>query len=63
MKTRARIGAFLETLITETCRALEVQIVDSGGDSWSVDSRESRSHCGFLPHPENLSINPQPHEG
>ncbi|HFG0102218.1 TPA: hypothetical protein ACGE6L_004821, partial [Escherichia coli] len=32
----ARIGAFLETLITETCRALEVQIVDSGGDSWSV---------------------------
>nr|WHE43956.1 hypothetical protein LOCMHKOF_00073 [Providencia stuartii] len=57
----ARIGAFLETLITETCRALEVQIVDSGGDSWSVDSGESFS-LWLSSHPGELSINPQPHE-
>ncbi|OFB07394.1 hypothetical protein BG490_19945 [Salmonella enterica subsp. enterica serovar Typhimurium] len=57
----ARLGAFLETLITETCRALEVQIVDSGGDSWSVDSGESFS-LWLSSHPGELSINPQPHE-
>ncbi|WP_440136553.1 hypothetical protein, partial [Escherichia coli] len=51
----------LETLITETCRALEVQIVDSGGDSWSVDSGESFSRW-LSSHPGELSITPQPHE-
>ncbi len=57
----ARIGAFLDTLITETCRALEVQIVDNHGDTWSVDSGEPFS-LWLSSHPGKLSINPQPHE-
>lgn len=57
----ARISAFLETLITETCRALEIQIFNSNGKSWSVDSGESFS-LWFSTNPGDLSIKPHPHE-
>lgn len=57
----ARIGTFLESIITETCRQLEVKIIDSSGDSWSVESGEPFS-LWLSSHPGELSINPQPHE-
>lgn len=33
-----RIAIFIETLIVETCRELELAIVDEKGDEWTVDS-------------------------
>ena len=57
----ARISAFVESIITETSRALEVQIVDGCGYSWSVDSGEPFSQW-ISTHTGELSIKPQPHE-
>lgn len=58
----ARISAFLDTLITETCKALEVQIAaNSGGGAWSVDSGTSFS-AWCTDHPGDLSITPHAHE-
>lgn len=58
----ARISAFLDTLITETCKALEVQIAaKSGGEAWSVDSGTAFS-MWWTSHPGDLSITPHTHE-
>ncbi|EPB6455952.1 hypothetical protein ACRQ8J_004977, partial [Escherichia coli] len=58
----ARISAFLDTLITETCKALEIQIAaNSGGGAWSVDSGTSFS-AWCTDHPGDLSITPHAHE-
>lgn len=58
----ARLSAFLDSLITETCKALEVQIAaKNGGDVWSVESGTSFSEWSTN-HPGDLSITPHVHE-
>ncbi len=56
-----RIGVFLETIITATCRVLEIQIMDSQGNKWSVDSCQSFFHW-TLNHPGELAIYQYQHQ-
>lgn len=56
-----RIGVFVETLIVETCRELEVSIYDAAGAAWSVDS--GQPFLAWLQgHPGSLMICGQTHE-
>lgn len=40
----ARIGAFLEAIITETCRSLAIEVVGSSGQVWSIHSGKPFAH-------------------
>ena len=53
----ARISVFLETLITETCKILEVQVVSDNGDVWSVNKKES-FNTWLSNHDESLKVIP-----
>lgn len=57
----ARIGVFLETMITQTCRALEIRIVDSKGASWLVARGQPLSHW-IYEHPGDLTIYSHAHD-
>jgi len=56
-----RIAGFLEALITEACRALQVKITDDEGHAWGVDAGEAFS-TWLSSHQGELSIYPQPPE-
>lgn len=56
-----RLGVFLETIITETVKALEIEIEDSLGNKWSVEKNESFSHW-LENHKGVLSIIPHQHQ-
>ncbi|TOI60583.1 hypothetical protein [Vibrio parahaemolyticus] len=56
-----RLGVFLETIITETAKALEIEIEDSLGNKWSVEKGEPFSHW-LADHKGELFIVPHQHQ-
>ncbi|MGO3422687.1 MAG: hypothetical protein ACTIMZ_09535 [Pseudoalteromonas distincta] len=56
-----RFAVFIEALISETSRIMEVEIVDNSGSSWTVGS--GKSFCEwYSKHEGGLTIYPKLHE-
>lgn len=58
----ARFGVFLEALISETARVMEIEVKHTKGDTWKVGSKESFCQW-YIDHPdiEEMEIVPSKH--
>jgi hypothetical protein len=55
-----RMGVFLEAIITETCRAMKIEILDGQGEVWRISAGEPLS-LWLTRHPGDLTVSPRPH--